>query len=96
MDDPGDGANVNQAVQHLPAPAAQPPDPAGRGGDRQRNQQHKSGKPSIDERTLGDILNHPAKIKLLVEPDVSGEVKTNVEERKQSQHAAEAYELGLL
>src|SRR5258708_35581804 len=77
-------------MEHLPALAADTPNPARRRSNRQRNQQHKSTEANSDEWALGDVLEHSRKIKRLVGPEVGEEVQGNEEKGEKSEHAAEA------
>jgi len=80
-------------MEHLPALAAETPNPARRGSNRQRNQQYKSSETHGDEGALGDIFPHPSKIEGLVRPEISEKVQGDIEKSEQPEHAAEADEV---
>ena len=88
------GADVDEAMQLLPAAAAEAANPTSRGSDGERNQQHKCGETHGDVTALGDILPHFREIEKLVQPNVGGEVQAGVEKRKQAEHAANADQIG--
>src|SRR6266700_4920125 len=93
MNDAADGSKIDRAMEHLPAPAAETPNPARRGSNRQRNQQYKSSETHGDEGALGDVFPHPGKIEGLIRPEISEKVQGNVEKSEQPEHAAEADEV---
>ncbi len=88
-----DCAEVNGAVQHLPAAPAEAANPARRGSNRQRYQQNESGKSHGDEWALVHIFPDFGKVEELVEQKIGGEVQAGVEKRKQAKHAAKANQL---
>ena len=90
MDDSANGADVDGAVEHLPAAAAEAADPAGSGGERERDQQHEGGETHGDEAALLNVFPHASQVERLVRPDVGEEVQTDIEESEQAKHAAEA------
>ena len=94
MHDPGDGAYVDQAVEHLPTPAAQAPDPARRGREGQRRHGDEAQKSRGNERPLPHIFGDFVEIEELVQPQICGEVQASVEEGEQAQHAPKANQLG--
>ncbi len=51
-------ANVDEAVEHLPAASAEAADPSGSGSERKRNEQDESSETYGDEGALGDIFPH--------------------------------------
>jgi len=83
-------ADVDGAVEHLPAAAAEAADPAGGGSERERDQQHEGGETHGDIAALLNIFPHASQIERLVRPDVGEEVQTNIEESEQAQHATKA------
>src|SRR5437879_209493 len=80
-------------MEHLPALAADTPNPARGGSDGQRNQKHKSSEAHGDERPLGDVLQHPRKVKRLIGPEIGKKVQGYVEKGEKSEHAPEADEV---
>src|SRR5260370_31663838 len=86
-------ADVNRAMQHLPAAPTEAANPARRGSNRQRYQQNESGKSHGDERALVHIFPDFGKVEDLIEQKISGEVQAGVEKRKQAKHAAKANQL---
>ena len=90
MNHTGGGAEINQAVQGLPALAAQLSDRPFCRGERQGNHQDKGGHSRSDEPALGDVGQHFVDIEKFVEPDVGGQVQRAVEEREQAEHPAQA------
>ncbi len=93
VDYTSDGAEVDCAVEHLPAAAAEAANPAGCGGDGERNHEHKTGEADGDEGALGDVFQHFGPIEVAIEPEPSGEMQAGVEKREKAEHAAEADEL---
>src|SRR5216684_3014813 len=96
VDHAGDGADVDGAVQHLPALAAETTNPTGSGSKRQRNQQDKSEEADGDERALGDIFPHRGKIEGLFRPEIGEEVQASVKKSEKAKHAAEADQIRLI
>src|SRR5258708_6809930 len=94
MNHAADRAEVNRAMQHLPAAAAEAANPACRGSNRQRNQQNESSKSHGDERALVNIFPDFGKVEDLVEQKIGGEVQAGVEKRKEPEHAAKANQFG--
>src|ERR1700730_13478000 len=92
MDCPQDSAQINCAMEPLPAPSAETPNPAGCRGDCQRNQEHEAGEADGDETPLQNILPHFVPVEEFVEPNPGAKVQAEVEERKQSEHPAKPYE----
>src|ERR687888_1256095 len=83
-------AHVDQLVEFPPACPAQAPDPARSRSNRQRNKQNECGESRGNEGALSYVFHHTAHIERLIEPDVSGEVQTGVEECEQAQQSTEA------
>ena len=81
-------------MEHLPALAAETANPARRGSERQRNQQHESRETHGDERALGDVLPHAGEIERLVGSEIGEEVQANVKKGEQAEHAAETDQFG--
>src|SRR5579864_299425 len=88
-----DRAQVNRAMQQLPALSAEPPDPALGRGNRQRNQQHEARESDGNEPPFQHVCPHAGKIKKPVEPNPRGKMQARIEERKQPEHAAKTNEL---
>jgi len=93
MNDAADSADVDRAMEHLPAAPAETPNPAGSGSNGKRNEKHKSSKADGDERPLGDVFPHGGQVKGLIRPNVREEVKASVEKSEETKHAAEANHL---
>ncbi len=81
-------------MEHLPAFAADAANPARRGSNRQRNQGHESREAHGDEWALGDVFPHGGEIERLVRPEVGEKVQADVEESKETEHAAKADKIG--
>lgn len=94
MDDAAKRGDVDEAVESLPAFSTEAANPALCGSDGERNQENKSGEADGDERALGDVFPHGGEIEGLVGSDVGEEVQANVGESEQTNHAAEADEIG--
>src|SRR5258708_2101661 len=88
-----DSRKIDTAMEHLPALAADTPNPARGGSDGQRNQEHKSSETHGDERPLGDVFEHSRRVKRLVGPEIGEEVQGDVEECEEAEHAAKADEV---
>ncbi len=110
MDDAKDSGDVNEPMQQVPAPAAKPPDHAGRGRDRQRQHGDERREADGDERPLVDVLPHRFREIAHRRPgdDAVGKIETGepigdhvgqkmqraVEEREQANHPAETDRTG--
>src|SRR6266478_1701890 len=89
------GAEINQAMNHLPTLAAEPADPFFRGGDCEWNEQNEARNTRKNEWALADhVLHNLIPREGLVQPDVRDEVHESVKERKQPQHSAKPYQAG--
>ena len=86
--------DIDRAVKLLPALSAEATNPAGGGRDGQRNEKNKPCEADGDEAALDDVGPHVVKIELLVDHEPREEVQANVEESEETEHAAEANELG--
>ena len=85
-------AEINQAVQGLPALPTQLADrPLGR-CQRQRNHQGKARHSGGDKSALGDVGQHFVNVEKLVEPDVGHQVQSAVEKGEQSEHSPQSDE----
>src|SRR5207237_863189 len=85
----GNRADVNEAVQLLPALSTQPTNPSRGRGDGEWNEQNKSREADCDELALGNVNEHFMNVEELVQPDVSQEVQSAIEKRVKAQHSAE-------
>src|SRR5690348_1973383 len=92
VDDAGNRRDINEAVEHLPAAAAEAANPSGGGSERERNQQDEAEKADGDERTLVNVLPHGVEIERLIGAEIGEEVQAHVEKREEAEHAAEANE----
>jgi hypothetical protein len=90
VDDSGDGAEVDQAVQGLPAFAAHFSDgPLGR-GQGQWDHQCETGHTGGDEPALDHVGQHVVDVETLVGPHPGHQVKRAVEKGEQAEHAAQS------
>ncbi len=94
VDDTEDGAEIDGAVEQLPASAAEAADPSGGGGDGERDEEEEGGKADGDEAAFLDIVKHIVEIEEFIEPDIGGEVEAGVGESEEAEHAAETDEEG--
>ena len=74
MNNSSNGAEVNQAMQGLPALPAQSTNPARGGSDRQGNQQHECEKSNRDVLSLENVGKDFMSIKKLIHAQVHREV----------------------
>ena len=89
-----DRREVDETVQQVPVAAAEPPDPAGGRGERQRNHQHEGGEPRRDVGPLHHVLPHAVEGQRVVEHEVGHEVQRAVEEGEQAERPPEAARAG--
>src|SRR5579872_9218 len=87
MDHASNRAEINEAMQRLPAFAPEAANPSFGRGDGERDQQNESGESDCYKSTLGYIVQHFVQVEKFIQPDVSEEMQCRVEERKQSKHA---------
>ena len=92
MDDGGEGADINQPMQPLPAARAESLDPAGRRCRRKRNQEHQTREANRNERPFADVAYNFRRVKKFVEPKISQKMEASVEEGEQSEHPAKQRE----
>jgi len=93
MEDTDCRAEVDQAMEHLPAVAAETADPFSRGRDRERNHHQETDDARNDEGTLKEhVLEYCPEIEVLVEPDVCGEMDEALEKCEEAEHPAKADE----
>src|SRR5205085_1452412 len=96
MDDSGEGAEVDEAVEPLPALTAETADPSSCRGEGERQHEDKRGEADGDEAALGDIWQYLSPRERFVKPEIRGEVEAAVEEREEPDHAAVLDEQRLL
>lgn len=96
MDDAAKSRDINEAMKHLPALAAEAANPVFRGSEREGNQQNETEKANGNEGAFVDVFPHAAKVKGLVGAEIGKEVEADVEKGEQAEHAAETNEVGEL
>ena len=87
-----DRADVDAAMQRHPTFAAKATNPPRSRSYRERNQEHKGGEAESNEWTFNDIFQHARKIEGLIGAKIGKKVETDVKEREEAKHAAEADE----
>jgi hypothetical protein len=83
----GDGTDIGQAMQQLPAFATQSPDPFPGRRNSKGNHHDKPKESGGDERTFVNIVNHVTNREELIQPRIRQEVKETVKEGEEPQHA---------
>jgi len=86
------GGRVHEAVQALPAPAEAPHRPPGRGG-RQRHEQEQGSEPGRDIGPLHHVGSQLLPVERLVHEEVPEEVRRDIGECEEAEHAAEEVQL---
>ena len=80
-------------MQDAPAAPTEAANPAGRGRNRERNEQREREEAYRDERALVDVFPDFVDVEEFVEPEIGGEVQARVEKGEEAEHAAEADQL---
>ena len=80
-------------MEDSPAPAAEALHHRIGGGDGERYQEEEAREAKGDVGAVRDVLEDVVEIEERVEHDVGREVQADVEEREQSEHTAQPYEL---
>src|ERR1700676_5386648 len=96
MNDASANADVNQPVQHIPTPPAEPPDHSAGGSYCERNHEHECCEAHGDERTFVNVIDHRVNIKTRIDPDPGRKVQAGVEKGEKAEHAPEANQPVLL
>src|ERR1041384_3547718 len=89
MKNAADGDYIDEPVQTLPTLAAQAFDHRVRRGHSERHEQQPTGHADEDERALESVFDDLTRVEELIEPDVSQQMQTAVEEGEETEHAAE-------
>jgi hypothetical protein len=87
-------ADVNEPMKRLPAFPPEAAYPTFRGRQRKRNQKNESQKAHGDEGAFRNIFPDACQIEGLIRSDVREEVKTNVSESEEAEHAAKPNQIG--
>src|SRR5947209_20453892 len=92
MEDARDSRDVGQAVELLPALAAEALNHLVSGGDGERQHREEGEHADEYEPALLHVLRDGAQVEPVDEPDVGEEVERAVEEGVEAEHPPEAYE----
>ena len=90
------GADVDEAMEHLPAASAESADPSSGGSEREWDQKNEGGETYGDERALVDVLPHGGEVEALVGAEIGEEMQAGVEEGEETEHAAKTDQFGEL
>src|SRR5215469_13300261 len=88
-----DRAEINGAVEKLPAPPSEAADPSCRRSYRQRDQKHEPSEAYGDVRSFCHILKHIRPTQAPIYSRPCGEMQAGIEKCEESQHTAEANQL---
>lgn len=88
------GAGIDEAMEGLPAFAAETADPARGRGERQRNEQQERGETHGDEAALQHVFPNFRHVEKLIENQPCTEVQASIKEGEEAEHAAKADEFG--
>ena len=87
-------ADVNESVKRLPTFPAKAANPTFCGRESERNQKNEPEKAHGDEVALRNIFPHTIQMEGLIGSDVGEEVKANVGESEETEHAAKPNQVG--
>ena len=96
MNHAGQRGKIDQPVQALPFRESQPAHPARCGRNGQRQQQREAQHTHRDEAPLHHIGPHVGQAERFVQDEPRHKMQADVEEGEEAQHAAIAYQLGLI